>query len=231
MIQRFDRGGSFQRSSPRAAVEPRRRATIFSRAGVACPPPSVHPTAAARRSATPQARKQRPPVQSRSTASAKLRFVRFNLRLYTIQGCRTVNFRAPMTDVWNGCESVLARSRSRPAPFPSSGKDRARGVSNVGCSTRLTTRRRAHPPTSKDMLKKIDQPDERNKNAADPIPLAELNDDMGHAGGPMPAVRFQADNLTVSNGPPSVPFGNFLFHRSLKLSLTTPMILRPHGRA
>jgi len=108
---------------------------------------------------------------------------------------------------------------------------RAFWLAPVGCSTRLTTRRRAHPPTSKDMLKKIDQPDERNKNAADPIPLAELNDDMGHAGGPMPAVRFQADNLTVSNGPPSVPFGNFLFHRSLKLSLTTPMILRLHGRA
>jgi hypothetical protein len=45
------------------------------------------------------------------------------------------------------------------------------------------------------------------------------------------AVRFQADNLTVSNGSPSVPFGNFLFHRSLNPSLRNTMILRPHGCA
>jgi len=61
-------------------------------------------------------------------------------------------------------------------------------------------------------LQNIHQANERNENAADPIPLAKFNDDMRYAGGPMLAVRFQKDELTVPNGPPSVPFSNALSH-------------------
>jgi hypothetical protein len=43
----------------------------------------------------------------------------------------------------------------------------------------------------KHLLHNVHQPNERNENAADPIPLAEFNDDMRHAGGPMLTVRFQ----------------------------------------
>jgi hypothetical protein len=59
-------------------------------------------------------------------------------------------------------------------------------------------------------LQNVHQANERNKNAAYPIPLAKFNDDERHAGGPMSAVRFQEDDLAIANGSPSVPFGNAL---------------------
>jgi hypothetical protein len=61
-------------------------------------------------------------------------------------------------------------------------------------------------------LQNVHQANERNENAADPIPLAKFNENMRHAGGPMLAVRFQKDDLTVPNGSPSVPFGKALSH-------------------
>jgi hypothetical protein len=86
-------------------------------------------------------------------------------------------------------------------------------------------------PRSKQLLKNVHQASKRNKYAANPIPLAKFNDDMRHAGGPMLAVRFQEDDLTVANRSPSVPFGNAFFHRSfINLPATTGHALRAVGR-
>jgi len=75
---------------------------------------------------------------------------------------------------------------------------------------------------SKQLLQNIHHAHERNKNSADPIALTKANHDMRPACRPMPAIRFQAYDLAVSNGSPSEPFGYALFNQMRPL-------VRPFG--
>ena len=66
----------------------------------------------------------------------------------------------------------------------------------------------------KQLLQPVQQRDERYKNGADPISLANSNNMMRRTRRPMLAIRFQEDDLLiVLNGSPSVPICNVLFDR------------------
>src|SRR4051812_28724562 len=81
-----------------------------------------------------------------------------------------------------------------------------------------------------DLTQSVEQRDERNKNAADPVSLAKANNMMRRPRRPVLAIRFQEDDLlSILNGSAPIPIGNLLPDRHQNFRFGSPTISHPRA--